>query len=231
MPAAAACCVVRLRLGELRQVVPDSLAFYFEHVARGTLCEGAALEHEVVDRDARLRALRRRAARVVRRQSPRSDPAWRGVVPLPGVRGGGRRRSSRGTSSRSSRSRSRSQHAPGEGSCRRGRARRQQHDRARESRRLRPPRRGGRQPHERARRGQDEPARARARAAARRRHPRRRARRRRPGLLRRDPHRLAARPGHADQHATRASAASATSTPTWCARRCRRCRSPRSTCS
>jgi hydrogenase nickel incorporation protein HypA/HybF len=39
---------VRLRLGELRQVVPDSLAFYFEHVARGTLCEGAVLEHEVV---------------------------------------------------------------------------------------------------------------------------------------------------------------------------------------
>jgi hydrogenase nickel incorporation protein HypA/HybF len=40
--------LVRLRLGELRQVVPDSLTFYFEHVARGTLCEGAALEHEVV---------------------------------------------------------------------------------------------------------------------------------------------------------------------------------------
>jgi hydrogenase nickel incorporation protein HypA/HybF len=39
---------VRLRLGELRQVVPDSLDFYFEHVARGTLCEGAILEHEVV---------------------------------------------------------------------------------------------------------------------------------------------------------------------------------------
>jgi hydrogenase nickel incorporation protein HypA/HybF len=40
--------LVRLRLGELRQVVPDSLAFYFEHVAKGTLCEGAVLEHEVV---------------------------------------------------------------------------------------------------------------------------------------------------------------------------------------
>jgi hydrogenase nickel incorporation protein HypA/HybF len=40
--------VVRLRLGELRQVVPESLAFYFEHVARGTLCEGAALEYEVI---------------------------------------------------------------------------------------------------------------------------------------------------------------------------------------
>ena len=40
--------VVRLRLGELRQVVPDSLAFYFGHVAKGTLCEGATLECEVV---------------------------------------------------------------------------------------------------------------------------------------------------------------------------------------
>jgi hydrogenase nickel incorporation protein HypA/HybF len=40
--------VVRLRLGELRQVVPDSLAFYFGHVAQGTLCEGAVLEYEVI---------------------------------------------------------------------------------------------------------------------------------------------------------------------------------------
>jgi hydrogenase nickel incorporation protein HypA/HybF len=40
--------LIQLRLGELRQVVPDSLVFYFEHVARGTLCEGAALEYETV---------------------------------------------------------------------------------------------------------------------------------------------------------------------------------------
>ena len=39
---------VHLRVGHLRQVVPASLLFYFEHVARGTLCEGAALEHAVV---------------------------------------------------------------------------------------------------------------------------------------------------------------------------------------
>jgi len=45
--------VVSLRLGHLRQVVPDSLAFYFELVSRETLCEGARLEHEVVP--ARLR--------------------------------------------------------------------------------------------------------------------------------------------------------------------------------
>ena len=48
MPTAGASTLVRVRLGELRQVVPDSLAFYFEHVARGTLCEGAVLEHETV---------------------------------------------------------------------------------------------------------------------------------------------------------------------------------------
>ncbi len=34
---------VQLRVGALRQVVPDSLAFYFEIVARGTACEGARL--------------------------------------------------------------------------------------------------------------------------------------------------------------------------------------------
>jgi hydrogenase nickel incorporation protein HypA/HybF len=40
--------VVSLRVGALRQVVPDTLAFYFEFVARGTVCDGAALEQELV---------------------------------------------------------------------------------------------------------------------------------------------------------------------------------------
>ncbi len=39
---------VSLRLGGLRQVVPESLEFYFELVARETLCDGAALEVENV---------------------------------------------------------------------------------------------------------------------------------------------------------------------------------------
>ena len=39
---------VYLRVGDLRQVVPGSLQFYFEHVARGTVCEGARLEQELV---------------------------------------------------------------------------------------------------------------------------------------------------------------------------------------
>lgn len=34
---------VQVTVGALRQVVPDSLAFYFEIVARGTACEGAQL--------------------------------------------------------------------------------------------------------------------------------------------------------------------------------------------
>jgi hydrogenase nickel incorporation protein HypA/HybF len=45
--------VVSLRVGRLRQVVPDTLEFYFQFVARDTLCEGARLEQEVID--ARLR--------------------------------------------------------------------------------------------------------------------------------------------------------------------------------
>ena len=36
--------VVAVRVGRLRQVVPGSLPFYFEIVARGTPCEGARLE-------------------------------------------------------------------------------------------------------------------------------------------------------------------------------------------
>ena len=73
--------VVSLRVGELRQVVPDTLAFYWEMVARGSLCEGARLEirrwcgracaaavrRRVGDERGRLplRGVRRRAAAVV----------------------------------------------------------------------------------------------------------------------------------------------------------------------
>jgi hydrogenase nickel incorporation protein HypA/HybF len=41
--------VVDLRVGKLRQVIPDTLEFYFEFVARGTVCEGARLEQEVIE--------------------------------------------------------------------------------------------------------------------------------------------------------------------------------------
>ncbi len=39
---------VQMRIGAMRQVVPDSLEFYFGIVTRGTLCEGAELEQELV---------------------------------------------------------------------------------------------------------------------------------------------------------------------------------------
>jgi hydrogenase nickel incorporation protein HypA/HybF len=45
--------VISLRVGALRQVVPDTLDFYFGFVSNGTLCEGARLEQELVP--ARLR--------------------------------------------------------------------------------------------------------------------------------------------------------------------------------
>jgi hydrogenase nickel incorporation protein HypA/HybF len=44
---------VNLRVGRLRQVIPETLEFYFEFVARDSVCEGARLEQEVID--ARLR--------------------------------------------------------------------------------------------------------------------------------------------------------------------------------
>jgi hydrogenase nickel incorporation protein HypA/HybF len=40
--------VVTMRIGRLRQVVPDTLDFYFAFVARDTVCEGARLELEIV---------------------------------------------------------------------------------------------------------------------------------------------------------------------------------------
>ena len=39
---------VDVQVGALRQVVPDSLAFYFAIVARDTACEGARLELQLV---------------------------------------------------------------------------------------------------------------------------------------------------------------------------------------
>jgi hydrogenase nickel incorporation protein HypA/HybF len=50
---------VRLRAGTMRQVVPDSLIFYFEIVARDTLCEGATLELEQIEARLRCRACER----------------------------------------------------------------------------------------------------------------------------------------------------------------------------
>ena len=45
--------VVAMRVGRLRQVVPDSLRFYWEIVTRDTICEDARLELDEIE--ARLR--------------------------------------------------------------------------------------------------------------------------------------------------------------------------------
>ena len=39
---------VHLRVGHLRQVVPDSLDFYWGIVTRDSVCEGSALEQDVI---------------------------------------------------------------------------------------------------------------------------------------------------------------------------------------
>jgi hydrogenase nickel incorporation protein HypA/HybF len=39
---------VEMRIGTLRQVVPDSLVFYFEVTSRETACEGARLDYVLV---------------------------------------------------------------------------------------------------------------------------------------------------------------------------------------
>ena len=41
--------LVSMRIGALRMVAGESLAFYFEMVARDTPCDGATLEHERVE--------------------------------------------------------------------------------------------------------------------------------------------------------------------------------------
>ena len=40
--------VVRVRVGTLRQAIPESIGFHFGIVARGTVCEGARLEQQRV---------------------------------------------------------------------------------------------------------------------------------------------------------------------------------------
>jgi hydrogenase nickel incorporation protein HypA/HybF len=68
---------VELRVGALRQVVPDSLAFYFELAARGSPCEGATLEQ---DRVAGLMRCPACAAEWDPAPAPAAD--WAAIVPL-----------------------------------------------------------------------------------------------------------------------------------------------------
>ena len=80
---------VDVRVGALRQVVPESLDFYFEIVSRDTVCEGAALELELVGALAALRGLRPRVGPGAPSRSSGHEPlgpAGAADVPLPGVR-------------------------------------------------------------------------------------------------------------------------------------------------
>ena len=100
---------VDVTVGALRQVVPESLAFYFEIVSRDTACAGAELELDLVGA---LDALPRPAATSgTRRREPVARPRRRSAPVLPAFRcpaceRAGRRDRPRATSSRSSRSRS-----------------------------------------------------------------------------------------------------------------------------
>ena len=67
---------VDVRIGRLRQVVPESLSFYFGLVARDTVCDGARAGARDRARAAALRALR-----------PRVGDRGAGV-PLPALRSG-----------------------------------------------------------------------------------------------------------------------------------------------
>jgi hydrogenase nickel incorporation protein HypA/HybF len=51
--------LVSLRVGRLRQVVPDTLEFYFAFVSRGTVCEGARLEQEIIEASLRCQPCQR----------------------------------------------------------------------------------------------------------------------------------------------------------------------------
>jgi hydrogenase nickel incorporation protein HypA/HybF len=48
--------VVEMRIGTLRQVVPESLDFYFGICSRDTVCEGATMEQEIIQARVRCRA-------------------------------------------------------------------------------------------------------------------------------------------------------------------------------
>ena len=50
---------VEMRIGTLRQVVPESLEFYFGICSRDTVCQGATLEQEIIEARAALRCVRR----------------------------------------------------------------------------------------------------------------------------------------------------------------------------
>ena len=49
---------VQMKIGTMRQVVPESLDFYFGICSKDTVCEGAALEQEIIAARLQLQRLR-----------------------------------------------------------------------------------------------------------------------------------------------------------------------------
>ena len=229
---------VNMRIGALRQVVPDSLAFYFEIVvagdglrgrppgARAGRCAAPLSANASTSGTPRLRPWRRHGGPL---DAMPALPTFR--CPECGSGGGevlsGGRVRGRVDRGGSERSRRRS-HAPHQGEGRRGRPRRQRDDRPRQPRRLRPRLGQRRQPDERPRRRQDVAARAAPREP--RRHPGRRARGRRAGKHGRRPDRGPARPGDAAQHRPELRRRVPPGRQHGALGDLRRCRSTRSTC-
>jgi hydrogenase nickel incorporation protein HypB len=152
---------VNMRIGALRQVVPDSLVFYFEIVSRETVCEGARLEPELV-------GAMLRCPECEREWDPAPPPVATHGGPLdvfpgpptfrcPGCGSGGGEGAESGEfeveSIEVEASEAKEEPCTHQGEGGRRRPRRQRHDCARQSRRLRPRLGERRQPDERARRG------------------------------------------------------------------------------
>ncbi len=78
--------VVDVKLGRLRQVVPDSLSFYFEIVARDTPCEGADLRIQHVDSELRCPSCRREWDPAPPPIASHGDAFEGGLPPVPSFR-------------------------------------------------------------------------------------------------------------------------------------------------
>ena len=187
---------VEMRIGTLRQVVPESLEFYFGICSRDTRLRG---------RDAG--AGDHRGARCAAAACGERMGARRARLPLPSCAGyrrrGGRRHRVRGGLDRGDRGDSttrRRRDASHQGEGRRGRARRKHDDRGGEPPRLRSRRRARGQPDVGPGRREDHPAGGDAPGA---RRARRRPRGRRAGVDGRRPDRASARPGRPAQHRRR----------------------------
>lgn len=80
---------VQMRIGRLRQVVPESLRFYFGIVSKDTLSDGAELELELIDALLRCGACGREWDPAPRPAEHEADLLLPPMFRCPGCRGGG----------------------------------------------------------------------------------------------------------------------------------------------